>query len=147
MRHIKRMLWVIPVGFIGLGLLGQGLMAIGVIPETPDPKPTNVARQKPNPKSTVKEEARFVGTFIRWAPATPATGTFYFMVENNGNKAGKFSCFLYMSDLSGHYKGYTTVEINNDLSLEDSYIGAEPIVITNNGSLFVDQGYLDCKTK
>jgi hypothetical protein len=147
MRHIKRMLWVIPVGFIGLGLLGQGLMAIGVIPETPDTRPATEVTQKATPKPTVKEEARFVGTFIRWAPASPATGTFYFMVENNGNKAGKFSCFLYMSDLSGHYKGYTTVEINNDLSLEYSYIGAEPIVITNNGSLFVDQGSLDCKTK
>jgi len=37
------MLWVIPVGFIGLGLLGQGLMAIGVIPETPETKPATEA--------------------------------------------------------------------------------------------------------
>ena len=145
MRHIKRMLWVIPVGFIGLGLLGQGLMAIGVIE---DPTPTPVVSKSPEPeKPVIKKEAKFVGTFVRWAPASPATGTFYFMIENQGNKPGQFSCSLYMSDLLGHYKGYTTIKINQDLDPEDSYIGAEPLVISNEGSLFVDQGSVDCKTK
>ena len=62
MRHIKRMLWVIPVGFIGLGLLGQGLMAIGVIPETPDTKPATEVTQKATPKPTVTKTAKPVPT-------------------------------------------------------------------------------------
>lgn len=145
MKHIKRMLWVIPVGFIGLGLLGQGLMAIGVIEE---PAPTPVISKSPEPvKTVVKKEAKFIGTFVRWAPASPATGTFYFMVENNGNKPGQFRCFLYMSDLLGHYKGYTQIEIDQDIPLGDVYVGAEPLVISNQGALFVDQGSIDCKTK
>lgn len=148
MKHIKRMIWVIPVGFIGLGLLGQGLMAIGVIEE---PVPTPVVSKSPEPekpiKPVIKKEAKFVGTFVKWEPASPATGTFYFIVENKGNKAGQFSCFLYMSDLLGHYKGYTTIKINKDMDPEDNYIGAEPLVISNEGSLFVDQGSVECKTK
>ena len=44
------MLWVIPVGFIGLGLLGQGLMAIGVIEE---PAPTPVVSKSPEPEKPV----------------------------------------------------------------------------------------------
>jgi hypothetical protein len=148
MKHIKRMLWVIPVGFIGLGLLGQGLMAIGVIEE---PAPTPVVSKSPDPekpiKPVIKKEAKFVGTFVRWAPASPATGTFYFMVENKGNKAGKFICFIRMSDLIDHYKGYTQIEIDQDMPLGDIYIGAEPLVISNQGALFVDQGSIDCKTK
>ena len=56
------MLWVIPVGFIGLGLLGQGLMAIGVIPETPDTKPATEVTQKATPKPTVTKTAKPVPT-------------------------------------------------------------------------------------
>lgn len=149
MKHVKRMLWVIPLGFVVLGVIGQLLMGIGVIEENKSEKvkPKIEASIQPQPEPTVKKEAKFVGTFVRWAPASPATGTFYFMVENKGNKAGKFKCFIKMSDLIEHYKGYTQIEIDQDMPLGDTYVGAEPLVISNQGAQFVDQAYIECESK
>ena len=46
MKHMKRMLWVIPLGFVVLGLIGQLLISTGTIEE-------QKAGKKPNPTPTI----------------------------------------------------------------------------------------------
>ena len=128
---------------LAMGVIGQFVPE----PEAEKVKPKVEASSTPKPKPTVEKKAKFVGTFVRWAPASPATGTFYFIVENRGNKAGKFKCYIEMSELSNHYKGYTTIRIDKDMPLGDTYIGAEPLIISNEGALYVDKAYIECESK
>ena len=53
MKHLKRMLWVIPLGFVVLGLIGQLLISTGTIEEQKageNPKPTITIAPKPSIK-------------------------------------------------------------------------------------------------
>lgn len=56
MKHFKRMLWIIPLGFVVLGLIGQLLISTGAIPEKAgeNPKPTPTITKTITPKPSIK---------------------------------------------------------------------------------------------
>jgi hypothetical protein len=145
-RNKKVYLWIsVIVSTMLVGITAPDL------PENSKPEKVTSAEEEKKPdkpkKPTVKKEAKFEGTFLRWAPASPATGTFYFMVENTGNKPGKFYCSLEMYELAGMYKGKLSISIDEDLKPGDIYAGAEPMIITNQGSMYVDLANIRCVTR
>jgi len=54
LKHFKRMLWIIPLGFVGLGLIGQLLISTGVIPEKAGEPEVIIPTKTITPKPSIK---------------------------------------------------------------------------------------------
>jgi hypothetical protein len=149
MKHLKRMLWVIPLGFVVLGVIGQLLMGIGVIEENKSEKvkPKIEASTTPKPKPTVEKKAEYEWQFVKWTPISPATGKFWFYVENIGNGPGFPECKIKMMDGTYRYHGSDIVWRTKALPEGQIWATSIDMIITNEGSLYVDTYDISCKEK
>lgn len=149
MKHVKRMLWVIPLGFVILGVIGQLLIGIGIIEENKSEKvkPKIEASITPKPQPTVEKKAEYEWQFVKWTPISPATGKFWFYVENIGNGPGFPECKIKMMDGTYRYHGSDIVWRTKALTEGQIWATSIDMIITNEGSLYVDTYDISCKEK
>ena len=146
---MKKTIGLMILGFITLGLIGQLLIYTGIIPETQAEKvkPKVEASITPKPQPTVDKMAEYEWTFVSWTPISPATGKFWFYVKNIGDGPGVPQCTIQMRDSTYLYRGLDIVWRTSPLPAGEIWAVSTPMVIKNEGSLYVDTHEISCKEK
>jgi hypothetical protein len=146
---MKKTIGLMILGFITLGLIGQLLIYTGIIPETQAEKvkPKVEASITPNPKPTVDKKAEYEWQFVKWTPSSPATGKFWFYVENIGNGPGFPECKIKMMDSTYRYRGSDIVWRTKALPEGQIWATSIDMIITNEGSLYVDTYDISCRER
>ena len=91
-------------------------------------------------------KAKFEGYYWNWIPETPATGTLIFTVKNVSDVNGIAECSIVMRDKSYHYKGTDLVTTYEIPAGEKRRYNLD-MVITNEGSVYVDTLDIECEAK
>jgi hypothetical protein len=97
--------------------------------------------------STPKSLAEYEWTFVSWTPISPATGKFWFYVKNIGDGPGVPQCTIQMRDSTYLYHGLDIVWVTSPLPAGEIWAVSTPMVIKNEGSLYVDTHEISCKEK
>ena len=97
--------------------------------------------------STPKSLAEYEWTFVSWTPISPATGKFWFYVKNIGDGPGVPQCTIQMRDSTYLYRGLDIVWVTSPLPAGEIWAVSTPMVIKNEGSLYVDTHEISCKEK
>jgi hypothetical protein len=91
-------------------------------------------------------ETKFEGNFVKWIPTSPATGEIYYTIKNIGKDNGVAECKIKMSDDAYHYHGFD-LATSKELEPNESIYYHSTLTITNEGSLWVTQGSVECEGK
>ena len=96
--------------------------------------------------SPAKAKADFVGSYYNWIPETPATGVLWITVENVSDVDGVAECSILLRDSSYHYKA-RDIATTGEIKAGQSRRFYLDMVVTNEGSMYVDTLDIECEAK
>ena len=138
MKNIRRTIWIISLTVITLCLIVNSMLSNGVIGGN------KIEESKPKIEASMAE---YEWTFVSWTPISPATGKFWFYVKNIGDGPGVPKCTIQMRDSTYLYRGLDIVWLTSPLPAGEIWAVSTPMVIKNEGSLYVDTHEISCKEK
>ena len=125
MKKLTKVAWKL-TKYVTFPLLGLLVIVVAVAPDSP--------------------KAQFVGSYYNWIPETPATGLLWFTVENTSDVDGIAECSISLSDKRYHYTGLDFVTTPEIKAGERKRYNLD-MVITNEGSMYVDTLDIECEAK
>lgn len=138
MKNINKTIWIISLTVITLCLIVNLMLSNGVIGGN------KIEEVKPKIEASMAE---YEWTFVSWTPISPATGKFWFYVKNIGDGPGVPQCTIQMRDSTYLYRGLDIVWLTSPLPAGEIWAVSTPMVIKNEGSLYVDTHEISCKEK
>ena len=125
------------------------LMVIGMVSPTPSDspagKPTATASAKPTPSKEPAKVAQFSAELTRWETLNPASGRAVFTIRNVGEVAGSpGSCYVEVKDVSGTYKGFDWILLENTIEPGTKFMGNVVLKVTKEGAAFITNGNINC---
>ena len=91
---------------------------------------------------------RFNGIILDYEPQNPASITVEFQVRNAGTVSSGWECTVRAKDESNTYTGWETFVEDTQLAANSSTTGIGTIMITNEGSAYVTEVWVDgCKAR
>ena len=138
MKNINKTIWIISLTVITLCLIVNLMLSNGVIGGN------KIEEVKPKIEASMAE---YEWTFVSWTPISPATGKFWFYVKNIGDGPGVPQCTIQMRDSTYLYRGLDIVWLTSPLPAGEIWAVSTPMVIKNEGSLYVDAHEISCKEK
>ena len=138
MKNINKTIWIISITVITLCLIVNLMLSNGVIGGN------KIEELKPKIEASMAE---YEWTFVSWTPISPATGKFWFYVKNIGDGPGVPQCTIQMRDSTYLYRGLDIVWLTSPLPAGEIWAVSTPMVIKNEGSLYVDAHEISCKEK
>ena len=107
-----------------------------------------IAVALPDAEKENKSEAKLIATYKDWYVVNPASGVFTITIENTGNKIAKnISCFVRVNDGGSAYRGFGEWEAPFSIPAGETRELRGRMTITNEGSLWVNQGTAECEEK
>lgn len=92
--------------------------------------------------------ARFNGIILDYEPQNPASIAVEFQVRNAGTVSSGWECTVRAKDESNTYTGWETLYEDTQLAANSSTTGIGIIMITNEGSAYVTEIWVDgCKAR
>ena len=138
MKNINKTIWIISLTVITLCLIVNLMLSNVVIGGN------KIEEAKPKIEASMAE---YEWTFVSWTPISPATGKFWFYVKNIGDGPGVPQCTIQMRDSTYLYRGLDIVWLTSPLPAGEIWAVSTPMVIKNEGSLYVDAHEISCKEK
>ncbi len=107
-----------------------------------------VAIFAPDVEKEEAPQAILTASYKDWYIVNPANGVFTFEITNTGDTEAKnIECFVRINDGSSAYRGFGTWEAPFSIPAGETRELRGTMTITNEGSLWVNQGTAECEAK
>ncbi len=102
----------------------------------------------PDVEEKESPQAQLIASYKDWYVVNPANGVFTFEITNTGNTEAKnIECFVRINDGTSAYRGFGTWEAPFSIPAGETRELRGKMTITNEGSLWVNQGTAECEAK
>jgi hypothetical protein len=87
-------------------------------------------------------------TYKDWYVVNPASGVFTFEITNTGTEEAKeISCTVRINDGTSSYRGFGIWDADFSIPAGETRVLRGRMIITNQGSMWVNQGTAECEGK